>query len=95
MTRYTFSDADRRKGGLTTSKRYDMQERGRNGLQALANKYFQGDIKKAGKALSRIGLWSTDPAPWNRAWTLRDVPKSLIDRLLEPHYYTPSDEPPF
>lgn len=68
MPRYTFSEEDRRKGGQTTSQRYDMRQRGRAGLQALANKYFQGNVKKAGEGLSKVGNFITDPFPSNRAW---------------------------
>ena len=81
MTRYTLTAEDRRKGGKTTSQRYDMRERGRKGLQALADKYFDGNYKRAGEALSRVGNAITDPFPANRAWTnqrLFELPKDFL-----------------
>lgn len=84
MARYTFSPEDRRKGGLTTSQRYNMRERGKRGLQALADKYFQGNTKKAGAALSRIGNFVIDPFPANRAWTNKrifELPPELLAKV--------------
>lgn len=82
MARYTFTPEDRRKGGETTSQRYDMRARGRAGLQKIATKYFDGDIKRAGKALSTTGNVITDPTrnyafqSWNR------LPQSWIAAVL-------------
>lgn len=47
-----------------------MSERGARGLQAFADNHFNGDIKRAGYALHRIGAWSTDPVPENAAFML-------------------------
>lgn len=79
MPRYTFSEEDRRKGGKTTSSKYDMRARGRLGLIALANRHFDGDVKKAGLGLSRMGLIVTDPVPRNGAWRkFYELPASLL-----------------
>lgn len=69
MPKYTFSPEDRRKGGQATASKYNMRERGKQGLQALADKYFDGNIKKAGKALSMTGNVAADAFPANRAFT--------------------------
>lgn len=61
MPRYQFSTQDRSKGGKTTASKYDMKARGRLGLLAIAKKYFDGDTKRAGKALSTTGNVITDP----------------------------------
>lgn len=81
MPKYTLTPADRRKGGLVTSQRYDMRERGKRGLQKLADNHFQGDIRKAGAALSRIGNFIQDPFPANGAWRNKrifELPPSLL-----------------
>lgn len=41
---------------------------GHQGLHALADKYFGGDIKAAQKRLRQNGQAKVDPAPWNEAW---------------------------
>lgn len=83
--RYQLTTQDRAKGGMTTASRYDMRERGRAGLQAFANKYFHGDTKKAGWALSCIGNWKTDPFPRNGAFGLPSwLPEDLRARIGAP-----------
>lgn len=82
MARYQFSSDDRSRGGQTTAQRYDMRERGRLGLEKFAHNYFNGDTKKAGYALSRIGNWATDPVPENGAFMLPTwIPRSLRERI--------------
>lgn len=68
MPRYTLTAEDRCKGGKATAAKYDMKERGRAGLQKLADNHFNGNIKKAGEGLSRLGNFVTDPFPTNGAW---------------------------
>jgi hypothetical protein len=85
MARYQFSPEDCSKGGRTTAQRYDMSERARRGLQALADRYFHGDTKQAGYALSRIGNWTTDPVPENGAFMLPTwMPRALRERIGAP-----------
>jgi hypothetical protein len=83
MTRYTLTAEDRRKGGITTSQKYDMRARGRAGLQKFADKYFDGNYAEAGTQLSRIGNFVTDPFPANRAWSHRitELPPKLLRQL--------------
>lgn len=95
MARYTLTAEDRRKGGQTTSKRYDMRARGRAGLQALANKYFDGNIRKAGEGLSRIGNFITDPSPSNRVFqNLTKLPQPFVAACLG-HCESVDDGVPF
>lgn len=96
MPRYQFTPDDRRKGGQTTASRYDMQERGMNGLKALAARYFDGNIKKAGKALSTMGNAVIDPFPLNGAWQdgLYRLPPSLLAQFWG-HCETSDSDTPF
>lgn len=81
---YQFTQEDRSKGGKTTAQKYDMRERGQRGLEALARNHFDGDCKRAGETLYRIGLWRQDPARWNTAWQFpRDCPESLRTMVLD------------
>lgn len=41
---------------------------GHLGLHGLADKYFDGDIKKAQRRLRENGIARSDPAPWNGAF---------------------------
>jgi len=83
--RYQFTTQDRAKGGKTTAERYDMAERGRRGLEQFAHNYFNGDIKRAGYALHRIGIWKTDPVPENGAFMLPSwLPLALRERIGAP-----------
>lgn len=102
MARYQLTTQDRSKGGKSTAAKQPpngyksfMQYVGTLGLQAIAVRYCDGDVKQAGKCLSRLGLWATDPAPWNHAWQLKDVPEALILRACQGVAYKPTDEIPF
>lgn len=91
MARYTLTTEDRRKGGKTTAQRHDMSLRARKGFRAFANKYAGGDLELAGKILSKIGNWFTDPSPWNGAFRLPDeLPREVRLKLIEKKY-TDSD----
>lgn len=61
-----------------------MHELGRRGLQGLANNHFDGNIKKAGHALSLIGNAITDPFPLNGAWQdpIFRLPESLFAKVF-------------
>lgn len=85
MARYKLTTQDRSKGGKATAakqapagfKSY-MQYLGKRGLQGLADKYFHGNIKKAGDALWRMGAVSSDPTK-NRAWRrIMEMPPELL-----------------
>lgn len=55
-----------------------MRQRGRRGLQALADRHFDGNVKKAGRGLSTLGNVTTDPTS-NRAFSsLYRLPQSLL-----------------
>lgn len=68
MARYQFTDEDRKKAG-------------RRGLEALAARYTDGDIARAGKLLSKMGMYVTDPAPQNGAWQFEDIPHEIKTKL--------------
>lgn len=83
--RHQLTTQDRAKGGRACAAKYDMAERGRSGLQAFADNHFQGDIKRAGYALHRIGIWKTDPVPENGVFMLPSwMPLSLRERIGAP-----------
>lgn len=93
--RYKFTTQDRSKGGKTTASRYDMRERGRRGFERLANLYFGGDMRLAGRGLSSMGNFVTDPARWNGAWALPHwFPEPLKTSLVE-RYSRTDDAIPF
>lgn len=95
MARYKLTPQDRSKGGKTTAERYDMRERGLAGFRSFADRYFAGDTDLAGKALSKVGNFVTDPARWNGAWAL---PNWFPDNLREPllnRYSRTDDAIPF
>lgn len=45
-----------------------MKYLGHLSLHAMADRYFDGDIRAAQKRLRENGLARQDPAPWNKAW---------------------------
>lgn len=62
-----------------------MHERGARGLQAFADNHFNGDTKRAGCALSKIGNWKTDPVPDNAAFMLPGwMPLTLREMIGAP-----------
>ena len=83
--RYKLTTQDRQKGGKSTAQRYDMRERGLRGFQSFADRYFNGDTKRAGLALSKIGNFATDPFPENGAFALPGwIPRDLRARIGAP-----------
>ena len=87
MARYQLTPQDRAKGGKSTATRHNMRERGKTGLESLARRYFDGDLTRASKALSRIGNWWTDPCPWNGAFQLPDdLPTELRAKLYSKRF---------
>lgn len=83
--KHQLTQDERSRGGKTTASKYDMRERGTRGLQAFANNHFHGDIKRAGYALHRIGIWKTDPVPENSAFMLPSwLPLALRERIGAP-----------
>lgn len=55
---------------------------GHLGLHGLADRHFDGDLKKAQERLRNNSLAIQDPAPWNNAWPryrpiLEDLPEAL------------------
>lgn len=93
--RYTLTTQDRAKGGKTTAARHNMSERGKQGLQRFADNHFDGDTKLAGKALSAIGNFVTDPARWNGAWALPAYIPEPLKQSLVARYSRSDDAIPF
>jgi len=96
MPRHVLTTQERSKGGKRTASTHDMREIGRKGLQGLANRHFDGNIKRAGRALSTIGNFVTDPFPLNGAWRdpIFNLPPSLLALVLG-HCETSDEGAPF
>lgn len=87
--RHKFTPEECRRGGLATAAKtpppgYNsfMAYVGSKGLHALAKRYTGGCIAEAGRLLSHMGNYVSDPYPENGAWDLPHyVPGELRYRL--------------
>lgn len=71
-------------GGRAVYQKYGsayMSKLGKHGLEALAQKYFQGDIEKAKTWLGQCGVYAYDKHYRARGWGVMPEPEPLQERI--------------